>query len=420
MNYRIKLSILLLSLAILPCIAAPAEAALISISSSGNGVFVLQGISLADVGGIEATIGYDTATLAKPRVVQGGLVSGGMFVANTNSPGTVRIVVISAPKVIAGSGVVATITFDRLGESAGKILSLNAGLIRPDSSQLPAPQIAINNPSESVTAETTPKTEQPTGTSTTTTSPADTAVTGQGSAAPGTITIPGETGETPKQQPAKEIPQEQPAAEAKVGETGETAPAPGSPAAKPEVKNTVYPSVLERFRTFKGEKSPKSLAALFDEAAIPGVKQEPAVALTDGTTNVTVSILIQSAGKETPSFTLKGAKLVSLKPGKDAWVLEALPDRKGYEAAITVQHNSSTTEIPLIVAPPLDAGSVPGGKLDEAGFNLFLKERGTDKKPRYDLNGDGVRNYLDDYIFTANFIVKRDAAKKASTRMQQW
>jgi hypothetical protein len=417
MKFRMILSVFLLFLAILPCIAAPADAALLSISSSGNGVFVLQGVSLADVGGIDATIGYDTATLANPRVVQGGLVSGGMFVANTNSPGVIKIVVIST-KAIAGSGIVATVTFDRQGGSAGKILSLSAVMIRPDSSQLPAPQTQVINPSESVTAETTPKTEQPTGTSTTTTSPADTAVTGQGSAAPGTITIPGETGEPPKQQPAKEIPLEQPAAEAKGGATGETTPKPGSPAAQPEGKNIVYMSVLERFRTFKGEKRPKTLTSLFDAVAIPGVKQEPAVALTDGTTRVKVSIQIQSAGKETPNFNLKGAKLISLKPEKDAWVLEALPDRKGYEAAITVMHNGSRTEIPLTVAPQMDAGSA--GNLDEAGFNRFLKERGTDKAPRFDLNGDGVRNYLDDYIFTANFIVKRDAAKKASTRMQQW
>jgi hypothetical protein len=205
-------------------------------------------------------------------------------------------------------------------------------------------------------------------------------------------------------------------------ETGEivteTAPERKSPAAEPsaaspENKNVVYQSVLERFREFKGEKTPKSLTALFAAAVMLGVRQEPAVVLTDGKTRVKVTIQSPSTGKETPNFALKGAKLISLKPDEDAWVIEALPDSKGYVAGITVQHNGSSTEIPLTVAPPLDADRVPAGGLSEAGYNIFLKERGTDKAPRYDLNGDGVRTYLDDYIFTANFIVKRDSTTKA-------
>jgi len=429
MKFKAKLSVLFLFFAFLPCIAAPADAALISISSSGNGVFVLQGTGLSGVGGIDATIGYDTATLANPRVDQGGLISGATMVANTNSPGIIKIVVIST-KAIAGSGVVATISFDRPGGSAGKILSLRAAMIDSLANKLPAPQTQINNPSEPVTTDTATKTPQPIGSSTASPPPADTTATatrsGQGYAAPGTITIPGETGEPPKQQSAQEIPQEQPAAEAKGGEAGEstaeTAPERESPTAEPSAPPSpvVYLSVLERFREFKGEKTPKSLTALFDAAAIPGVRQEPAVALTDGTTRVKVFIQIQTTGKEAPNFALQGAKLVSLKPEVDAWVVETLPAAKVLEAAITVMHNGSRTEIPLTVAPPLDAGSAPTVKPDEAGFNRFLKERGTDKAPRFDLNGDGVRNYIDDYIFTANFIVKRDAAKKASTRMQQW
>ena len=427
MKFKEKLSVLFLFLALLPCIAAPADAALFTIASSGNGVFTLSGSGLSGVGGIDATIGYDTATLANPRVVQGGLVSGGMFVANTKTPGTIRIVVIST-KGIAGSGAVATVTFDRQGGSEGKILSLNAGMIDANSSALPAPQTQVVNPVDTASAGGTTPTPQPSTTAQTTQLPAETPTfpgAGQGYAAPGTITIPGETGEPPKQQPAQEIPQEQLAAEAKEGGPGErateTAPERESQAAEPDAppSQIVYPSVLEHFRGFKGEKSPKSLTALFDAAAIPGVRQEPAVALADGATVVKVSIRIQFTGKAAPNFALKGAKLISLKPEEDAWVVEALPDRKGYEAAITVLHNGSRTEIPLTVAPPLDAGSAPAGNLDEAGFSLFLKERGTDKAPRFDLNGDGVRNYIDDYIFTANFIAKRDARAKAPSRMQK-
>jgi hypothetical protein len=121
---------------------------------------------------------------------------------------------------------------------------------------------------------------------------------------------------------------------------------------------------------------------------------------------VKISFQILSTGKKGSNFALKGAKLISLKQEEGVWVIEALPDMKVYEAAITVLHEGYMTEIPLTVAPPLDAGSAPAGGLSEAGFSLFLKKRGTDKAPRFDLNGDGVRNYIDDYIFSANHILK--------------
>lgn len=417
MKLRVILALPLLFFALLPCIAAPAGAAQFTISSSGNGVFVLQGVSLAGVGGIEANISYDTATLANPRVDQGGLISGAMMVPNTNTPGVIRILVIST-KVIAGSGVVATINFDRPGGSAGKILSLNTVLIDTNAAPLPKPRTQVINPAEPVTAEPATKSSQPGGTPPPST---DATVTGQGYAATGTLTLGGESGEPPKQQPAPETPQEEPVAAVKERESvetvAETAPERKSPAAEPAAPSgqVVYPSVLEGFRGFKGEKSPQSLTALFDAAAIPGVRQEPGIVLTDGVTRVKVSIQIQSSGKKAPNFALTGAKLISLKLEEGTWVIEALPESKGYEATITVLNDDLRTEIPLAVAPPLAADFAA----DEAEFNRFLKEPGTNKASRLDLNGDGVRNYLDDYIFTANFIVKRDARAKTPSGKQK-
>jgi hypothetical protein len=63
------------------------------------------------------------------------------------------------------------------------------------------------------------------------------------------------------------------------------------------------------------------------------------------------------------------------------------------------------------VAPPAGIDLDGSGKVNEADFTLFLKERGAENAPRFDLNGDGARNYLDDYIFTANFIVQTDLGK---------
>ena len=39
-------------------------------------------------------------------------------------------------------------------------------------------------------------------------------------------------------------------------------------------------------------------------------------------------------------------------------------------------------------------------------------EPGTPKAPLHDFNGDGVRNYIDEYIFAANILATPKAAVK--------
>jgi len=176
---------------------------------------------------------------------------------------------------------------------------------------------------------------------------------------------------------------------------------------KPSEKKVVrVESILDKFRQYKGEKSPKALKALFTSPE--GLVQDPLVALSDGSTKIKVSMERTGTDKQTPNFSLKGAKLINLGLDKDAvCVLELLPDKGAYEATITLLQDGLIKELPLTVAPPFPADIKIGvkGRLSEADFALFLKERGTEKAPRFDLNGDGKRDYIDDYIFTANYIV---------------
>jgi hypothetical protein len=399
-----KIFIMLSVFTLFISVAAGASGAILTISSSGNGVFALQGAGLADVAGIDVTISYDTATLANPRVVQGGMISGAMMMANPNySPGVIRIVIVTT-RIIAGSGLIATINFDRPGGGNGKVLSLNAKVINQNGAPINVGRQIINPTDTSSLSGGT-----------------DTTGTGSRYLGPAGMDIPSEKGESPQQ---KDVPGTAP--ELMSVETGEVraeeptvedthdqrSPAAQIPAASPENKFVVYKSVPERFREYKGEKSPRALVALFSVEPMPGVRQEPAVALSDGKTRIKVFIQLPSVGKEAPNFSLKGAKLISLKMNEDSWVIEALPAEKVHEAAITVLNNGSMMEIPLTVAPPMNPSTDKIGNLGEAEFSLFMKERGTEKTPRFDLNGDGVRNYMDDYIFTANFIVKRDSERK--------
>jgi hypothetical protein len=194
---------------------------------------------------------------------------------------------------------------------------------------------------------------------------------------------------------------------------------PAQPAAPDEKKFNQRTSVLEAFRNYQGEKSPKTLVDLFTKA-MAGTRQEPPIALSDG--QGVVRLFVEVSGNGAPNFALKGAKLVSIKTAEDStWVVEALPDQGGYDAQVTVMQGGTFRQIPLTVAPPLPAALKfgAGGKLAEADFNRFLKETGTEKAPRFDLNGDGKRDYIDDYIFTANYLIKRDTKVKEEAPKQK-
>jgi hypothetical protein len=192
-----------------------------------------------------------------------------------------------------------------------------------------------------------------------------------------------------------------------------------APAVPEEKKFVVLRGVLQAFREYTGEENQQSLTTLFGSVSNAGVRQEPPVVLSDGKTTVKLFIQAPAVEKVVHSFYLSGAKLVSLETQGAAWIVQVLPDAGVYEASVTVLSNGSTTEIPITVAPPIDvdAGSAIG--LGEKEFNVFLKERGTEKAPRFDLNKDGKRDYVDDYIFTANFIVKRHMPPDTQTKQNK-
>ena len=101
------------------------KGATVSVIPSGNGVYVIQGDNMDGAAAIDLTISYDTSTLSSPTVAQGELISGGLMVANTTTPGTIRIAVILAyPKKLSGSGQIATVSFAAVtGEGTVSIAS---------------------------------------------------------------------------------------------------------------------------------------------------------------------------------------------------------------------------------------------------------------------------------------------------------
>jgi len=166
--------------------------------------------------------------------------------------------------------------------------------------------------------------------------------------------------------------------------------------------SVAYKSVLQMFKEFKGEKSPKSLVALFASADYPDFKQDPPVIIADGVKPVRLTLRLKPSGNESPKFILQGANVQQLRGvGEDyVWVVDAVPKKGVSEAKLTAIDGQRILEFPLVVAPLIDTALAGGGKTTEADFTKYLT-----KPAKYDLNKDSKFDYVDDYIYTANYIV---------------
>jgi hypothetical protein len=421
MRFRI-LSFLFCFVYILCSIRFACAATTISISSRGGGVFELQGAGLEGMGGMDITIGYDVSSLTNPRVVQGGLVSGGMMIANTNAPGSVRIAMVQ-PKGISGAGSIATISFDLSGVTPGKILSLNANLVDTKGAKI-ASQSQVFNSAETTFPlfQTTSDTTSGASSAQTANTSAQSVQTGQSAvnsgATPawlGTVTMPFDTAspsnEKARQEPSPQQipsqPEQRPVETAKNPDTETQSKFIEPPPADTKRKAVIHKSVLKHFQNYRGERTLQAFTALFKQSAIPGIRQEPPIALSDGKSSIRLFIESAPVGNETPNFVLKGAKLVSLKmDGDNSYLLEIIPEPKVYEATVTVLRNDTLNEFPLTIAPPLVMKTGDIEILSEENFKAFLKRSGTEKAFRPDLNGDGVWNYIDEYVLTANYFTR--------------
>jgi hypothetical protein len=188
-------------------------------------------------------------------------------------------------------------------------------------------------------------------------------------------------------------------------------------ATEPEQKKIKpSPGVLERFKEFKGEKTPGALMALF-ETQDNNAKQDPPIVLSNGKDTIKIVLELDSKGKGN-NFLLDGVNLVSLKnKEKNFWILELLPDSGTFEATVSVPRENQLYVIPLTVSPPIDVSAA--NKLTEADFKRYLREKGTTKAPGFDLNKDGRRDYIDDFIFTANYLVQQDGPAKQKMNIRK-
>ncbi len=398
----------------------------VTIAPASDSVYAVMGNDFSDASGMDITIRYDPSALAAPQVVQGGLIGGALMAINASTPGMIRLALVRVT-AIKGSGAIATITFTRLKSTGADILSLVSSAINTAGQSIPVTSQVVNSVKTADSGAST--TDQKTGQSTAGTSPSSESGTpGTTATAPTGIAgivvpLPGapasevQSASSSTGQPA---PDEQQPATDEIVSPEAAKESPGEKAGKPELKKVkMFPSVLEKFRDFKGAKTPEALMALFD-VRDNNPQQDPPIVLSNGKATVKIVLELDSQGKNN-NFLLDGASLVSLKKKeKHFWTVELLPDSRTYEATVSVPRNDQWSVIPLTVAPPMDVNIDPSSsRLTEADFKMYLKEKGTAKTPRFDLNKDGRRDYIDDYIFTANYIVQRDSHSKKEMKVRK-
>jgi hypothetical protein len=422
---KLMLRVLSTLVVLMGCFANHANAApRVVIAPQSDTVYVIQGMDLADVSGLDITIRYDPAALDSPRIAQGSLVGGALMAANVSSPGMARLALVRTV-AINGSGPIATVAFSRIRSTGAEIQSLTASALSSSGSKVPVGTDITNSPippdsgtqaggqDTNGTTQENPAGSAGPGTAASAGAAVETAAAAAAStkpAAPGILAVPASA--LPEKTEAVPPSPEKAAAETDQPGTEKAVPQEESQVAlaeKPAVKAPeqerekvlAYPSVLDRFKDYKGNKSPQSLMALF--SANPG-QQDPPLVLSDGKTTVRVMLELDSK-KENNNFLLEGVSLVSLRSKEgNRWIAELLPDRKTLRTSVSVPKGHQLNVMPLNVAPPLEGQSK---RLTEADFRKFLQERGTDKSPQHDLNNDGKRDYIDDYIFTANYVVQQ-------------
>jgi len=427
MSKRSLLQSILLSIAILACLPAMALAlAQVSVSSGGDGVFVLSGSGMQTVAAVHLLVSYDSAALANPRVELGTLANGRMNASNLNgNPIQIAFVGITAIGSAGSNGTIAKITFDRTGSGPGSIDGVSGSMIDPSGKTVAMSPAFISNPAAASDQPATDSTNTggTAGTGLVTTTSGSGSTGSQPFVAGGTVSLPGsDSGSAPKTaQSAPEVntpppappaaprempapspePAEEKAPPAKSAEQPAPAPAP-APAPQPIV------STLERFQGMQGPKSVASLTALFKRDPATGYTQSPAIAIADG--KGTVKLVIANVpGDRAPNFAFSAASYVSLSRNDEGgWVVEVRPEAGVVKASVTMLAGGVMQEFPLIVAPKAEVRLTKGAEVSEADFQLFLKERGTAAASKFDLNGDGKRDFLDDYIFTANYLVQTE------------
>lgn len=401
------------------------------ISKTGANKWTVYGEGLETIGGVDLTIRYET-TLANPVVTNGTVVSGSVSMPNVAKPGVIRFAAISPTPFSKSSGDIAIITF---GGGSGKVTGISSDLVTAHDNN---PQKVANTAEVRDTAETsstpginTSTTSDTASTSTssvsasTTTTSTTPAVTSASVGSSGQSTWLGgvsiQTDDASSRDRKEQPKQVDASAEVKAPEQSPVAEAPSEPEKKPAdekkakkaqfVANT---AVLDLFKGYSGERTPREMLSLF-KAAASGYTQDPEIFLADGKKTLKLTIPVDTTATASPNFAIsKEAQMASFpKIVDDTWVVELRPKKGVYQATLSYFLDEITTDIPVTVAPLLEKyDGKPFSTVSENDLVRFLSKTEASKTDlSRDLNGDTLVDYIDDFIFIANYLIQAAQTK---------
>ena len=176
------------------------------------------------------------------------------------------------------------------------------------------------------------------------------------------------------------------------------------------------PNSLDRFSAIVGERTLSAYQAIFTtNVRDNGFTQEPPIAISDGKAAITMTIEMDSKG-ENPNFAFQGASAKSVrKTGEKTWLLEAIPEKGAMDVKAIISVGKERVDVPMVVVPEIDPVIVKRTKgLSEEGVETLLSRKDlAPDRPAYDLNGDGKRDYQDDYILVGHYLLnKKEGAEK--------
>jgi hypothetical protein len=345
--------------------AAPSFSAMtLHVTTSDDGVYILDGNNVTGVEAVDITINYDATSLANPRVlIQGGTLTD----VSAPAPGMLTVKVFRPDTDMMFQ---LQLTFEKRGDSPGGITNVATTVMDTAGRSYDVPANIYH------------------------------------------LTPP------PAAQSDSKA-----AADFSSGGIDKIHPKRGTAHLTKREK-----SILQRFEEFRGTKGLKEFAALFERLDLKGtaqemmcnesqcqilfdrldpekIAQEPAIALSDGKTPVTIKLELEEAEEgHPPDFAMLDAELVSLqKTGEKRWVITAMPIKGTWEANLIVRRGMKTLEFPLVVAPPVKIQD----DISERNFLFALDTYLTDQAAEHTAEGRPFRKFVHEYIFTANYLVKR-------------
>lgn len=424
--------------ALLVLLAGRSQAAVqITLSPAGDSAFILQGGAFQGIAVLDLEIGYDPALMAHPQAERGGLIpADAIFNFNPSTPGQIRLFIRMGARAVSGSGTLATLRFSRLSDTTpASIRSLTANLVSVQATPVLASVQILSRPAvvesqpesapSATVAAVIPPTQnsgEPENRGPAVQNSTTGAVPSRGVAVAGSIALPGTPAEKESEHREKQevsvaatTAGEPPASQ--VGTPSESAAesaavSPAKAVQPPQI--SVYRAVSERFKDFSGPWSAEDIAGLFQPEAGQLVRQEPAVALSDGAAAVTLRVALPANVREMPRFSLRNAALLTLEQSDDGvWSIGVKPHKGTIDASITVLSDGSEIHYPLVVVPPLDPAALSPKGMPASSLLDQFSRRKAGSSSALDLNGDGRQDYLDDFILSAHYHIFRQKQSEA-------